>query len=67
MHRMMEPDGPLTEEQLDAVARTFYNEQRLRAGHTPEEINGSWEIGADSAKARFIELMRGPVCTANAH
>lgn len=67
MHRIMEPDGPLTEEQLEAVARTFYYEQRMRAGHLAEQIDGEWESAPDSARARYRELMRGPVCSANAY
>lgn len=67
MHIVSEPDGPLTEEQLYAVARTYYYEQLLRAGLEPGEIDGAWERFPTAGKSYYLEMVRGPVCSANAH
>lgn len=67
MHRIMEPDGPNTPEQLLAVARTYYLDQLLALGLTPEEVVDRWDAMPAAHRAVWVERVRAMTNTANAH
>jgi hypothetical protein len=67
MYDMPEPDGPLTEEQLDAVARTRYALEQLQRGVPIERIGKLWDQSTPAFRSPIREDLRQVVITANAH